>query len=62
MDSAAPCWTEETKEKARSYAGFVMLLELLGCLNGGRRRQSHRLMNQYVALLNARNAPMDTPR
>ena len=27
-----------------------------------RRRQSHRLMNQYVVLLNARNAPIDTPQ
>lgn len=27
-----------------------------------RRRQSHCPINQYVALLNARNAPIDTPR
>ncbi|MCG3170447.1 MAG: hypothetical protein CALGDGBN_01997 [Pseudomonadales bacterium] len=27
-----------------------------------RRRQSHRLINQYVAMLNAKNAPIDTPR
>ena len=27
-----------------------------------RRRQSHRLINQKVALLSARNAPINTPR